>query len=183
MVFFAIIVFIKIYMKKFKKNKIKNKIGAIVVSVLVIFGIGYVVYSKQEIHPAVYDNTPLQQKRILIGSTTYTVSVADTEARREQGLSGTKTLLPHTGMLFVFENPGKYGFWMKEMQYPIDIVWVNVNDQGVGSIVYIEQNVQPETYPKTFTNVNIANAVIEVTAGEMAKQNIKVGDIVYLGKK
>ncbi len=163
--------------------KLKKKIIPIIVSVLVIVGISYVIYSKVEPRPSVYDNTPLQQKRILIGSTTYTVSVADTEARREQGLSGTKSLLPHTGMLFVFENSGKYGFWMKEMQYPIDIVWVNVNDQGVGSIVDIEQNVQPETYPKIFTNVNIANAVIEVTAGEMAKQNIKVGDTVYLGKK
>lgn len=170
-------------MKKFKNKKIKNKIISGIIAVMCIVGIGFVIYSKEEIHPSVYDNAPLQQKRILVGSTTYTVSIADTESRREQGLSGTKLLLPHTGMLFVFDAPGKYGFWMKDMNYPLDIVWANVNSDGIGTIVYIEENVKPETYPKTFTNVNIANAVIEVTAGEIAKQNIKVGDTVYLGKK
>jgi len=170
-------------MKKFKNKKIKNKIISGVIAVMCIIGIGFVVYSKEEPHQAVYDNTPLQQKRILVGSTTYMVSVADTEARRQQGLSGTKPLLPQTGMLFIFEKSGKYGFWMKDMQYAIDIVWANVNSDGIGTVVHIEQNVKPETYPKTFTNVNIANAVIEVTAGEIAKQNLKVGDMVYLGKK
>ena len=163
--------------------KLKTKIAPVVVSVLFIIGIGYVIYSKVEPRPAVYDNAPLQQKRILVGNTTYTVSVADTVDRREQGLSGTKNLAPQTGMLFLFETAGHHGFWMKDMQYAIDIVWVNVNTDGIGTVVYIEPSVQPETYPKTYTNVNIANAVIEVTAGEVAKQNIKVGDTVYLGKK
>lgn len=170
-------------MKKFKNKKIKNKIISGIIAVVCMVGIGFVIYSKEETHPTVYDNAPLQQKRVLIGSTTYMVSVADTTERREQGLSGTKKLEPQTGMLFIFDTPGKYGFWMKDMRYAIDIIWVNVSSDGVGSVVYTEQNVQPETYPKTFTNVNIANAVIEVTAGEILKQNIKVGDIVYLGKK
>lgn len=170
-------------MKKFKNKKIKNKIISGIVAVICIVGIGFIVYSKNEPETFVYDNAPLQQKRILVGSTTYMVSVADTDARRQQGLSGTKPLLPQTGMLFVFENPGKYGFWMKDMQYSLDIVWANVNSDGIGSVVYIEQNVEPETYPKTFTNVNIANTVIEVTAGEIAKNNIKIGDRVYIGKK
>ncbi|MGI9118211.1 MAG: DUF192 domain-containing protein [Minisyncoccia bacterium] len=170
-------------MKKFKNKKIKNKFLSGIIAFVCIVGIGFIIYSKKEPEVFVYDNAPLQQKRILIGGTTYTVSVADTEARREQGLSGTKPLLPHTGMLFVFDVPAKYGFWMKDMNYAIDIIWVNTNTNGIGTVVYIEQNVKPESYPKTFSNVNIANAVIEVTAGEVSKNNIKIGDRVYMGKK
>ena len=83
-------------MKNFKNKKIKNKIISGIIAVVCIVGIGFVIYSKEESRPTVYDNSPLQQKRILVGSTTYMVSVADTAARREQGLSGTKPLEAYT---------------------------------------------------------------------------------------
>jgi len=43
------------------------------------------------------------------------------------------------GMLFVYEGASRQGFWMKDMKFPIDIIWIN----GTGSVVHIEENLRP----------------------------------------
>jgi uncharacterized protein len=53
----------------------------------------------------------------------------------------------------VFDREGYQGFWMKEMNFPIDIVWLNKDKK----IVHIEHNVSPDTYPKIFNPNNEFN--------------------------
>jgi len=55
-------------------------------------------------------------------------------------------------MLFVFEEPKIRSFWMKDMSFPIDIIWV---DEGL-EIVGIEKRISPNTYPKTFESLFIS---------------------------
>lgn len=72
---------------------------------------------------------------------TLNVEPVYTEAAREHGLSGRKYLAKNSGMLFVFPKEDYYAFWMKDMLFPIDIIWMDKNYK----VVYIKKNVQPCT--------------------------------------
>jgi uncharacterized membrane protein (UPF0127 family) len=61
---------------------------------------------------------------------------------------------------------------MKDMNFPIDILWINDNFEVVG----IEKNILPQTYPKTFGEKYLASYVLEVSAGYCDKNNIKLGN-------
>ena len=78
-------------------------------------------------------------------------------------------------MLFIFNSADNYGFWMKDMIFPIDIIWIGENKK----IVYIEKNVLPESYPKNFSPNVKAMYVLEVLSGFSEKHNIKIGDEVF----
>jgi uncharacterized protein len=113
-------------------------------------------------------------KTLKIGQISLNVEIADTDAKREQGLSGKKELAENEGMLFVFNREGYYGFWMKDMNFPIDIAWLDKNKK----IIYIEKNVSPETYPKIFNSSAPSLYVLEVHAEFLGKNNIKIGNFV-----
>jgi uncharacterized membrane protein (UPF0127 family) len=68
---------------------------------------------------------PDQAKQIQIGGQTFAVEVAASPSERERGLSGRALLKPGTGLWFVFPVPDKYGFWMRDMRFPIDLIWVS----------------------------------------------------------
>jgi len=89
----------------------------------------------------------------------YRVRIADSLAERAQGLSGTTALAPDEGMLFVFERAGMYGFWMKDMYYPIDIIWLNDELRPVG----ITKNISPDTFPTVFYPPVPVRYVLEVS--------------------
>jgi uncharacterized protein len=110
---------------------------------------------------------------VKLGSTTIQVDISDTEALREQGLSGKTSLAENEGMLFVFPTPGPYGFWMKDMNFPLDIVWINEEKQVIG----IERNLSPGTYPQTFYPLSAVKYVLELTAGFSDAHGIKVGTV------
>ena len=111
---------------------------------------------------------------VRIGETVFFVEVADTPASRTQGLSGREALSEKEGLLFVFEEPGLYAFWMKDMLFDIDIAWIAKD----GRIVYIKDRATPETFPETFKPSEKALYVLEVNAGMFEKEGIGVGDIV-----
>lgn len=88
------------------------------------------------------------------------VQLAETSSARELGLSYRKTIFDKEGMFFVFDEPGNYSFWMKDMNFPIDILWISSDKR----IVYVEENVATSTYPKSFTNNSKAMYVLEIKA-------------------
>ncbi|OGJ37504.1 MAG: hypothetical protein A2383_00575 [Candidatus Pacebacteria bacterium RIFOXYB1_FULL_39_46] len=89
------------------------------------------------------------------------VEVVNTPESRNRGLSGRERL-ETDGMLFVFDRPQIIGFWMKEMKFPIDIIWLNNN-----SIVGLERNIQPpspdilDEQLEKFLSPQPANMVLE----------------------
>lgn len=99
------------------------------------------------------------------------VTVVDTPRSREKGLSGKDGLKEKEGMLFVFDKPGRYGFWMKDMLFPIDIIWIN--DDGL--VVHLERDVRPDSYPKAFINVLEASYVLEIAANQSEKLGLYMG--------
>lgn len=88
------------------------------------------------------------------------VEKVSSKATRERGLSGRKTITKNTGMLFVFEQPGVQCIWMKDMKFPIDIVWLN----STGLVIKVEANVSPDSFPKSFCQSD-ALYVLETAAG------------------
>ena len=140
-------------------------------AVLVLVAIAMLAYAAW---PKEVDTTVM--RTISIGDTVISVEVADTEDSREQGLSGRSDLRSGKGMLFVFDTDGTWGIWMKDMQFPIDIVWVDV----FGTVVTVAENVAPDTYPKVFNPSAPARYVLELPAGFTAEQGIKEGSIIKI---
>src|SRR3989338_1016337 len=103
------------------------------------------------------------------------VEVADIPESQAQGLSARQDhLAGGEGMLFVFDAPGRYGFWMKDMNFPIDIIWLGEDMK----VVYIVADADPTSYPAVFSPDTDAKYVLEVPAGFSRTNNLKVGDKV-----
>lgn len=99
---------------------------------------------------------------VAIGDIKIQVDVAATPEKRTQGLSGRQSLGEGEGLLFIFEGEGNWGFWMKDMLFPIDIIWAATD----GTIITVTSDVAPETYPQAFyPTVPRARYVLEVPAG------------------
>ena len=85
-----------------------------------------------------------------------------------------------TGMLFVFENEGVFTFWMKEMHFPLDIVWVGADCTVVDVTLGApppEEGQSLADLPR-FSPGSPALYVLEINAGEFAEQGIEIGDLV-----
>ncbi len=116
---------------------------------------------------------------VTVGSKIFTADIADTEALQELGLSGRLALGPEEAMLFVFPFPGRYAFWMKDMNFPIDMIWL---DQD-GTVITIAARATQQSFPKSFTPVADSTFVIELPADTAALLNIKIGDRLVFDKK
>ena len=122
---------------------------------------------------------PREIKGVVIGGKTFFVEVARTKSELEKGLSLHAPLLDDRGMLFIFTNEDFHGFWMKDMLFPIDIVWIDSNLV----VINLEKNVLPEDYPKIFRPETKSLYVLEVSAGQTSLLKIDVGDKVEFVKK
>lgn len=111
---------------------------------------------------------------VTLGSTRVEVEVAGTPETRSQGLSGRETLPEGSGMLFIFETPGKYGFWMKDMNFAIDIIWIGEDMRVVG----VERQATPASYPNIFYPISAIKYALEVPAGFSDAHSIDTGVIV-----
>ena len=111
---------------------------------------------------------------VAVRGVTIPVVVADTAEKRTQGLSGRASLPADGGMFFDMKTVGKHGIWMKNMAFPIDIVWI---DEGL-KIVTIVESARPDSYPKVFYPEVPAMYVLEVNAGFIEKRDISVGDVI-----
>lgn len=111
--------------------------------------------------------------KINIKNKTYTLFIADTEDKRRKGLSNIASIKNDEGMLFIFEQPDYYSFWMKDMKFPLDFIFLNDN-----KIVDLLSNIDPSTYPQTFTSKSPADKVIELKSGEIKTLKLKQRGII-----
>jgi len=119
------------------------------------------------------DNSKI--KEVYLAGERISVDLALSNEEHAQGLSGRTNLSPNEGLLFVFENPGRYYFWMKGMNFPIDIIWIT-EDMKVS---YIKENALPTDFLETFGPDSDSKYVLEVVAGFSVEHGLKVGDRVY----
>lgn len=121
-----------------------------------------------------YLSTVNYKSRVVFGGKDFAVDVADTSFTLKKGLSGREKLSSSEGMFFIFGTPEKYGFWMKEMNFPIDIIWMDKDFY----ITHIEKNVEPSTYPTVFYPEKESLYVLEVASGQSDILGVKLGDRV-----
>jgi hypothetical protein len=124
---------------------------------------------------AVEFNPPLATGTLLIaGRVKVTVELARTSVEQIRGLSGRPTLDPGHGMLFVYERPQPVSIWMKDMRFPLDILWI----RG-GRIVRIEKRAPPlDPHGPERIYTATADLVLEVPAGFTDGARIRLGDTV-----
>jgi hypothetical protein len=115
--------------------------------------------------------------KVEIGGVTVKVEIASDPAEMAKGLSGRESLGENRGMLFVFAEPDQTAFWMKDMKFPLDIIWIQGDE-----IVDIAANLPPLAgdYVSTYSPRVPANYVLEVNAGFTAEHGVKVGDKVKI---
>lgn len=113
---------------------------------------------------------------VQIGKTKIQVEVVRTEAAIQKGLSGRPSIDPKSGMLFIFPQKARYRFWMPDMHFPIDIIWIE--DDTISDIT---EDVSPKfdpANPRFYLPAGPVNYVLEVNAGYAEKKGIGIGDRV-----
>lgn len=104
----------------------------------------------------------------------FSVEIANTDEERRIGLSQTQSLDEDEGMLFIFNGPSLPRFWMKDMDFPLDIIWVNENLE----IVEIDENLVPcmDVQCPTYSPSQRVKYVLEINSGLSEKYRISKGD-------
>jgi len=137
----------------------------ILIGICLILGIALVLY---------YKTHPLSAS-VTIKGKIYLVDIAITGKDKEKGLGYRKSMPENHGMLFIYDHKDQYQFGMKNMQFPLDFLWLNGNE-----IVEITKHV-PITSPTIKPNMLI-DKVVELNAGQVDQLGIVVGDTVLFNK-
>ena len=131
--------------------------------------LGFVILSKPSANQCT--ETYRKDNELKISGQSIPVQIAKSPLEQSLGLGGRSCIGDRQGMLFVFDKPGYYPFWMKSMKFPIDIIWIGVDN----NVVDFQQNVQPSSYPHTFVNQSPAKKVLEMAADSAQTLNISTG--------
>ncbi len=115
-------------------------------------------------------------KEIQINGKNFSAEIAATPEKRALGLSGRRELCQDCAMLFIFEKSGNFSFWMKDMLFDLDIIWIAGDE-----IASINKNVFHERGSAEVVHPRIpVDKVLEINAGISDQLNLKVGDKVEL---
>jgi uncharacterized membrane protein (UPF0127 family) len=162
-----------------KKKILIVVLGLICCLILIVF----IVHLSKVSIPAFVPVQQLSNENILVSGSVISpqgvrilVQIADDDSERELGLSFRESLPEHTGMLFVFPQMGTYEFWMKDMKFPIDIVWIDEAFRIIDRTI----NVLPESYPKTFTSKVPAKYVLEIPANTADSSGFVIGSVITI---
>jgi uncharacterized membrane protein (UPF0127 family) len=101
-----------------------------------------------------------------IGPHAFQVELAATPQQRQRGLMGRTHLSADGGMLFVFEQPGRHCFWMRDTPLPLSIAFIDAGGRIVG---LADMQPRSETLHCSGTDVRYA---LEVRQGEFQRRGI-----------
>jgi uncharacterized protein len=114
-----------------------------------------------------------QQVNVTVNGVGLVADIAETGEQRSKGLAIKDSLNETEGMLFVFSEPRQYAFWMKDMKFPIDIIWLDSNK----TVVHVEHSLDPCGPVSCQTYMPGADSlyVLETVAGFADKYGIVEG--------
>lgn len=149
----------------------KQKITIIIVWLIIVFLIWIVFYNKS----ISGTSTP----EICINNTCFDIEIADTPQERQLWLMYREQLPELSGMLFIFEKPGQYNFWMKNTLISLDMIWIDNQNK----IVDIKQATPCTTDPcPTYNPQWSSSYVLELNIWISKKYKIKIWDTVKIKK-
>jgi uncharacterized protein len=121
-----------------------------------------------------HNGTDYLRAKISIKGVELSTKIPTTQELMGKGLAVKNELKENESMLFVFDKPEKHSFWMKDMKFPIDIIWLDSN----GKIVHIEENLEPcplVIICPSYTPNADSQYVLETAAGFTQRHNISLG--------
>ncbi|HEX7586110.1 MAG TPA: DUF192 domain-containing protein [Patescibacteria group bacterium] len=143
------------------------------ISVLIFLSGAFFLFQRKNAGPR-YSASGNVLEKIRIGGGIVEVEVVSTGEKRVLGLSGRDSMCGNCGMLFVFGSGDQRRFWMKDMEFDLDMLWIMD-----GKVVYIARNVSHENGTDVIvTAENVADKVLELNAGASDRLGIRVGDTV-----
>ena len=146
----------------------RNAYKAIIILVALAFLTGFIFWCQKSSVSLVHiKNTDIQ------------IDFARTKEARERGLSGREGLDRDAGLWFALLGEKENGIWMKEMKFPIDIIWTD----DVYHIIDVKENARPDSYPEIFYPRAEASHVLEVNAGFVGEHQIEIGDTFSFPKE
>jgi uncharacterized membrane protein (UPF0127 family) len=146
------------------KSALKNRSLLLLIAASVMLAALFLVIERPS--PAV--------RTLKAGGHAFRLELAVTDEEHEVGLSGRQELASGKGMLFVFQRETDSCFWMKDMRFPIDIIWTTADRE----VVFLSQNVRPDSYPRTYCTPEPAAYVIELPAGSIGEMGIRRGQVL-----
>lgn len=159
------------YDRAMKKLSVRARLGLIGAILIALIGIAAYVLP-MSYRTAIKDTV---NTHAVVGEGLH-FEIADTPAKQELGLGNRATIEDNYGMLFVFKDKSRHGFWMKDMLAPIDMIWLSDN----GTIVLVDHSVNPDTYPHIFYPPVPVKYVLETRAGYARDHAWDVGTVVSL---
>ncbi len=124
-------------------------------------------------------NVDFKRKAITIGKKRMTALVADTQRKMTVGLMFRKSMKQNECMLFIFPNDGSHPIWMRNMRFPLDIVWLDSNHKVVDFV----ESAKPSSW-QDFSGYRPkapSRYVLEFNAGFVRKNRIKIKDVAKFG--
>ncbi len=151
-----------------------NKIQIILIAIIIPIGALYLYASNQgvSIQKLFRDETPI----LRIGEIPIRVEIADSSEELIKGLSGRPDIGKMNGMLFIFPETAYHSIWMKDMNFPIDIIWISEDLK----VINIERGVTPDTYPRSFRPKEPARYALETDIYYADTFGIEPGQLVKL---
>jgi uncharacterized membrane protein (UPF0127 family) len=115
-----------------------------------------------------------RQVNVTVNGMVLIADIAATDEQRIKGLSVKDSLAENEAMLFVYDNEAEHTFWMKDMKFPIDIIWIDTDK----TVVHIEHNLQPcssEFLCQSYKPIDDSLYVLETVSGFAEKHDIAKG--------
>lgn len=163
------------------RSKFSNYIAPLILSVMIIAVIGVALLaggsdkSTPKPKPKEVVNTECGPYRkdgiVMLNGQQINVEIAYTSTEKTKGLSGRPCIGSNWGMLFDFGRDGQYAFWMKDMKFPIDVIWIN-SAHNIGAI---EVNFTPASFPEKRVNQNPARYILELKANKSKELKLDLG--------
>jgi hypothetical protein len=144
----------------------KIKIVFVIILVLSFFGFFIFKNFSKENNSAI---------RLKINNTIINLELAESEQEHYLGLSHRQYLEEGSGMLFLFNNKEKKSFVMRDMNFPLDIIFI---DDNLVTDVYKNISFEKDKQNILYGSSQKINKALEVNAGFCDKYNIKVGDVL-----
>lgn len=157
-------------------KKIVEIIGLMIFSCAIVLQIYYHYVPKEVLIPQNhYDGYP--QAILKINDAEYTVALAQSDERKQLGLSYVESMPADHGMAFIYKDADVYPFWMKDMNFDLDFIWVK-NGKVVEVTPYVSS--KPLDQYKITKPYTAVDTVIELNAGQIEANQIGVGDSVNM---
>ncbi|MBX4190574.1 DUF192 domain-containing protein [Candidatus Saccharibacteria bacterium] len=169
-------------MAEIKFSKLNLVIPIILVLVIVAVGAALILGGSEDNKKPKTQQTPStaynsacgvyrNDKTITINGAAFKAEAAKKKDEFAKGLSGRPCILPDQALLLTYTKPLRIGIWMKDMKFPIDVVWITKDHK----VAAVEVDFQPSTYPETRGNQILAQYVLELKANRTRELNIDIG--------